>query len=127
MEYMPIILALGAGFLAGFFVRKLAARKQTPAYLVVRTGDVNAEALETYREQAVPLTRAAGLEILASGEGELMEGSWDHHHPMITIERFESMAALKSFWYSEAYQKAKRLREGHLDVAFIVAVEGVAT
>ena len=56
-----------------------------------------------------------------------MEGSWDHHHPMITIERFESMAALKSFWYSEAYQKAKRLREGHLDVAFIVAVEGVAT
>lgn len=127
MEYMPIIIALGAGFLAGYFVRKLAASKQTPAYLIVRTGEVNAEALETYREQAVPLTRAAGLEILASGEAELMEGTWEHHHPMITIERFESMTALKSFWHSEAYQKAKQLREGHVDVAFIVALEGVAT
>lgn len=125
MEYMPIIIALSVGFFAGFVVRKLVSSNQTPAYLVVSTAVVNDEALEPYRQEAVPLAQAAGLEILASGEAELLEGSWDHH-PTITVERFDSMDALKSFWHSTAYQKAKKLREGHLDVQFIVAVDGVA-
>lgn len=125
MEYVPIVIALGVGFLAGVLVRKLASPKPTPAYLVVSTAVVNDEALEPYRQEAVPLAQAAGLEILASGEAELLEGSWEHH-PTVTVERFDSMSALKSFWNSTAYQKAKKLREGHLDVAFIVAVDGVA-
>lgn len=125
MTYLPIIIALGLGFIAGYLARNLSFRKQTPAYLVVSTAVVNDEALEPYRQEAVPLAQAAGLEILASGEAELLEGSWEHH-PTITVERFDSMDALKSFWHSAAYQKAKKLREGHLDVAFIVAVDGAA-
>ena len=125
MEYMPIVIALSVGFFAGFVVRKLVSGSQTPAYLVVSTAVVNDEALEPYRQEAVPLAQAAGLEILASGEAELLEGSWDHH-PTITVERFDSMDALKSFWHSTSYQKAKKLREGYLDVQFIVAVDGVA-
>jgi uncharacterized protein (DUF1330 family) len=125
MEYMPIIIALSVGFFTGFVVRNLVSRNQTPAYLVVSTAVVNDEALEPYRQEAVPLAQAAGLEILASGEAELLEGSWEHH-PTITVERFDSMDALKSFWHSTAYQKAKKLRAGHLDVQFIVAVDGVA-
>jgi uncharacterized protein (DUF1330 family) len=72
----------------------------------------------------VPLAEAAGLEILGSGEIELMEGDWDHF-PALTLEKFDSKAALHKFWYSPEYQQAKKLREGHLDVQFIVAVEGV--
>lgn len=124
MDYLPIMVALVVGFYAGFMVRNLAAKRQTPAYLVVSTAVVNDEALNPYRQEAVPLAQAAGLEILASGDAELMEGNWPHH-PTITVERFDSMQALKSFWNSTAYQKAKKLREGHLDVAFIVAVDGV--
>ena len=124
MEYLAIIVALGIGFLAGFMVRKIASKKPTPAYLVVSTAVVNDAALEPYREAAVPLAQAAGLEILASGAAELLEGSWDHH-PTITVERFDSMNALKSFWHSPEYQEAKKLREGHLDVQFIVAVDGL--
>ena len=123
MEYLPIIIAVGLGFIAGLLVHKLKSKTQTPAYLVVSTAVVNDEALEPYRQAAVPLAQAAGLDILASGEAELLEGRWDHH-PNITVERFDSMSALKSFWYSEAYQEAKKLREGHLDVQFIVAVDG---
>lgn len=125
MDYLPIVIALGIGFLAGFAVRKFLSKQQTPAFLVVSTAVVNDAALEPYRQEAVPLAQAAGLEILASGDAELLEGKWPHH-PTITVERFDSMTALKSFWNSPAYQKAKKLREGHLDVAFIVAVDGVA-
>ncbi len=71
MEYLPIVIALAAGFAAGLIFRKVASRKQTPAYLVVSTAVVNDAALEPYRQQAVPLAQAAGLEILASGEAEL--------------------------------------------------------
>jgi uncharacterized protein (DUF1330 family) len=125
MEYLPIIIAIGVGFAVGYFVRNLASKKPTPAYLVVSTAVVNEEALEPYRVEAVPLAQAAGLKILASGEAECLEGSWEHH-PTITVEQFDSMTALKSFWHSPAYQKAKKLREGHLDVQFIVAVDGMA-
>ena len=34
------------------------------------------------------------------------------------------MAAVLEFWYSDAYQEAKKLREGASKVNFIVAVEG---
>ena len=53
-----------------------------------------------------------------------MEGDWDHF-PALTLEKFDSKAALHKFWYSQEYQQAKKLREGHLDVQFIVALEGV--
>ena len=37
-----------------------------------------------------------------------------------------SMAALKEFWFSDAYQEAKKLREGASKVNLIIAVEGVS-
>jgi uncharacterized protein (DUF1330 family) len=99
-------------------------KNRKPVYLVVSAEVRNEEALEPYRQQAVPLAEAAGLEILGSGEIELMEGDWDHF-PALTLEKFDSKAALHKFWYSQEYQQAKKLREGHLDVQFIVALEGV--
>lgn len=124
MEYLPLVIALGVGIALGIFMHIFMIKRRKPAYLVVSAEVRNDEALEPYRQQAVPLAEAAGLEILGSGEIELMEGSWDHF-PALTLEKFDSKAALNKFWHSPAYQEAKKLREGHLDVQFIVAVDGV--
>lgn len=40
-----------------------------------------------------------------------------------TLEVYPSMDALKQFWYSDAYQQAKKLREGLSTVNFIMAIE----
>jgi len=124
MAYLPIVIALGVGIALGIVIHIFVMKRRKPVYLVVSAEVRNEEALEPYRQQAVPLAEAAGLEILGSGEIELMEGDWDHF-PALTLEKFESKAALHKFWYSPEYQQAKKLREGHLDVQFIVAVEGV--
>ena len=124
MEYLTIVIALGVGIALGIVIHIFMIKRRKPAYLVVSAEVRNEEALEPYRQQAVPLAEAAGLEILGSGEIELMEGSWDHF-PALTLEKFDSKAALNKFWHSPDYQEAKKLREGHLDVQFIVAVEGV--
>ena len=67
---------------------------------------------------------AAGLEVVArSPKVTVLEGEWPYEEG-ITIEKFRSMAAVLEFWYSVAYQEAKKLREGASKVNFIVAVEG---
>ena len=124
MAYLPIVIAFGVGIALGIVIHISIMKRRKPVYLVVSAEVRNEEALEPYRQQAVPLAEAAGLEILGSGKIELMEGDWDHF-PALTLEKFESKAALHKFWYSPEYQQAKKLREGHLDVQFIVAVEGV--
>ncbi|MBT3625193.1 MAG: DUF1330 domain-containing protein [Gammaproteobacteria bacterium] len=124
MAYLPIAVALGVGIALGIVIHIFITNRRKPVYLVVSAEVRNEEALEPYRQQAVPLAEAAGLEILGSGEIELMEGDWDHF-PALTLEKFDSKAALHKFWYSPEYQQAKKLREGHLDVQFIVAIEGV--
>ena len=124
MESLPIVIALVAGIGLGIAIHIFMMKNRKPVYLVVSAEVRNEEALEPYRQQAVPLAEAAGLEILGSGEIELMEGDWDHF-PALTLEKFDSKAALHKFWYSQEYQQAKKLRKGHLDVQFIVALEGV--
>jgi len=124
MESLPIVIALVAGIGLGIAIHIFMMKNRKPVYLVVSAEVRNEKGLEPYRQQAVPLAEAAGLEILGSGEIELMEGDWDHF-PALTLEKFDSKAALHKFWYSQEYQQAKKLREGHLDVQFIVALEGV--
>lgn len=124
MESIPIVIALGVGIALGIVIHIFMVRRRKPIYLVVNAEVRNDEALEPYRQQAVPLAEAAGLEILGSGEIALMEGDWNHF-PNLTLEKFDSKAALHKFWYSPEYQQAKKLREGHLDIQFIVAVEGL--
>ena len=124
MVYLPIAVALGVGIALGIVIHIFITNRKKPIYLVVSAEVRNEEALEPYRQQAVPLAEAAGLEILGSSEIELMEGDWDHF-PALTLEKFDSKAALHKFWYSAEYQQVKKLREGHLDVQFIVAVEGI--
>jgi uncharacterized protein (DUF1330 family) len=99
------------------------------AYLIVSSRVVDPEPLAAYGEAAGPGARKAGVEVLARadvGDGlEVLEGAWPHNDGGVTIERFTSMQALLDFWHSDEYQAAKKLREGALDVDFIVALEAV--
>jgi|AP95_1055475.scaffolds.fasta_scaffold00002_69 uncharacterized protein (DUF1330 family) len=124
MKNLHIIATLLFGIALGAGMHQCQAESQKPVYLVVSSKlKAESEALEPYRRKARPLALAAGLEVLARGDVELLEGDWDHH-PSITIEKFNSMAEFKAFWHSPEYLEAKKLRQGLLDIEFIVAVEG---
>lgn len=96
------------------------------AYLIVssdRLPGITDEDYTPYRQAAGPLARTAGINVVASAQEPLvLEGAWPHKN--VIIETFPSMDALKKFWYSDAYQAAKKLREGLSRVNYIIAVEG---
>jgi len=122
--------AIAAGAYAIGFVsaHSISAAEETapPVYLIVSSKLLKPEAIGAYRDAAGPLARAAGLEVLARASRDqltVLEGEWPFQDG-VTIERFHSMNDLKNFWYSDGYQKAKKLREGVAQINFIVAVEG---
>ena len=116
-------------FVAGLGVAGVVSAQQDkapPAYLVVSTKALDADKLGAYGAAAGPLAQTAGIEVIAGRPNptvSVLEGTWPYEEGIV-IERFASMAALKEFWYSDGYQKAKKLREGALKVNFIVAVDG---
>lgn len=125
MKYLQLIVALLVGMALGAGIHLSQAEPLKPLYLVVSSKlKGEPETLEPYRRKARPLADAAGFEILARGNVELLEGDWDHL-PSLTIEKFNSMAEFKAFWNSPEYLEAKKLREGLLEVEFIVAIEGL--
>ena len=127
-------IALGCAVLCAYAIgfatartTKVAEEVAPPAYIVVSSKLIKPDAIGPYLAAAGPLAQAAGIEILGrSSDSELLvlEGEWPYEEG-ITIERFRSMKALKEFWYSEAYQEAKKLRDGVAKINFIVALEGV--
>ena len=128
LSFATVVLAFvgGVEFAAATSVEQTST---APAYLIVSSRVLDAEAMEPYRKSAGPLARKAGLEIVAGRPNPsvtVLEGIWPYDEGIL-IEKFRSMAALKDFRYSDGYQQAKTLREGALKVNFIVAVEGVAT
>ena len=104
----------------------VAETKPNPAYLVVSGRTINAEGLEPYRAAAGPLAEAAGLKILARNAvpaAHVLEGEWPYEGTL-TIEQFDSMETVLAFWHSDGYQAAKKLREGKVELDFVVAVSG---
>ena len=133
-KYTKSALVL-AGIAAGAFTIGFATARSTnaasdpapPAYMVVSSKLLKPDAIAAYREAAGPLANAAGLEILARATHDqllTLEGEFPFQDG-ITIERFRSMRELRDFWFSDAYQQAKKLREGVAHINFIVAFEGM--
>jgi len=96
-----------------------------PAYLIASSRPIHPDKMAPYRAAAGPLAMKAGLEILASGDpsAHVLEGAWTQAGGL-TIERYRSMEELLAFWNSSGYQEAKKLRDGHVEMNFIVAIEG---
>ena len=125
--------ALVAGFVAGQATAPQAAAQSTAvaqadlksAFLVVSSRPIQPDKMGPYRAAAVPLARAAGMEMLGSGDpaAHVLEGKWPHAGAL-SIERYRSMDELMTFGNSAGYQEAKKLRAGLSEVNFIVAIEG---
>ncbi len=132
--YVLVLIAVfGLGYAVAEFQNTAAhATSALPgekaAYLVVSSTVVDPDQMAAYGAAAGPGAQAAGVEVLARAESgnslQLLEGNWPYTGS-VTLERFTSMDALLKFWHSPEYQAAKKLREGALDVDFIVALEAL--
>jgi uncharacterized protein (DUF1330 family) len=121
-----VCASISVGFVFGNVGREATAQPLAkPAYLIASSRPIHPEKMTPYRQAAGPLATKAGLEILASGDPALhvLEGAWPHSGGL-TIERYRSMDELLAFWNSPAYQEAKKLREGNVEMHFIVALDG---
>lgn len=99
-----------------------------PAYLLAVGKRLKPpEALAAYRQAAGPLAMKAGYQMLATQPDkatvQVLEGRWPYEG-FVTLEKFTSMSDLLSFWHSEGYQSAKKLRADAIKMDFIIAVEG---
>jgi uncharacterized protein (DUF1330 family) len=94
-----------------------------PAYVIVETNITDSEHYEQYKAAASAAIAARGGRYLARG-GELavLEGDWQPSR--LVVLEFEDLAAAKRWYDSDAYQHAKRLREGAAHLR-MVAVQGI--
>jgi uncharacterized protein (DUF1330 family) len=94
-----------------------------PAYVIIETDVSGPERYEQYKAASPGAVAAGGGRFLVRG-GELvvLEGDWQP--PRLVILEFEDLAAAKRWYESEAYQEAKKLREGAAHLR-MVAVQGV--
>ena len=98
-----------------------------PAYLIAAGRVLHPEQMQPYYAAAVPLAKAAGFEMVAFAPCDsavVLEGDWACSG-FVALERYRSRQALLEFYNSAGYQAAKQLREGHMQVDFLIAVEGL--
>jgi uncharacterized protein (DUF1330 family) len=131
----PKMLLYSTGLIAMFALGHLSARIGMPvahaqnekaAYLIASPSSApNApERAAAYGKAAGPLAKAAGMQMLGSGEGstiQVLEGTFPYKGRLV-VEKYRSMKALLDFWKSPAYQEAKKNRN---EANFIIAVEAV--
>ena len=120
------MLGFAAAHLADIEGAAPGAAAAGPAYVIVSTKVHAPDKLGPYLDAAIPLAEKAGLNVLAAGNSgssvRVLEGEWPYQGRLV-VEKFSSMDALLSFWNSPGYQAAKKLREGHIETNFIIAVE----
>jgi uncharacterized protein (DUF1330 family) len=94
-----------------------------PAYVIVETDVTDPEQYEHYKAASPAAIAAGGGRFLVRG-GELavLEGDWNP--PRLVMLEFDDLEAAKRWYQSEAYQEAKKLREGAAGFR-AVAVQGV--
>ena len=93
------------------------------AYVIVETDVTDPEQYEQYKAASPGAIAAGGGRFLVRG-GELvvLEGDW--RPPRLVMLEFEDIEAARRWYESEAYQEAKKLREGAASFRAI-AVQGI--
>ncbi len=93
------------------------------AYVIVETDVTDPERYEQYKAASPGAIAAGGGRFLVRGGGlVVLEGDWQPSR--LVVLEFEDLAAAKRWYESEAYQEAKKLREGAAHLR-MVAVQGV--
>ena len=93
------------------------------AYVIVETDVTDPVQYEQYKAASPAAIAAGGGRFLVRG-GELvvLEGDWQP--PRLVMLEFKDLEAARRWYASEAYQEAKKLREGAASFC-AVAVQGV--
>ena len=96
-----------------------------PAYVIVEVDVSDPERYEQYKAASPAAIAAGGGRFLVRG-GELtvLEGDWQPSR--LVVVEFEDLAAAERWYESEAYQAAKKLREGAVRMR-MVAVQGIGS
>ena len=124
LSILALCLGLGLGAIAGFAYAESGAA--SPAYVLVAGRVIDQTGLDAYGEAAGPLAQAAGIEVLARQGPEslhVLEGEWPYADSFVAVERFRSMQDFLDFWNSPGYQEAIKLREGKVELDFVLALE----
>jgi len=94
-----------------------------PAYVIVETDITDPDRYDQYKAASPAAIAASGGRFLVrGGEITVLEGDWQPSR--LVVVEFEDLAAAERFYESEAYQAAKKLREGAARMR-MVAVEGL--
>jgi uncharacterized protein (DUF1330 family) len=94
-----------------------------PAYVIVETDIHDPEQYEQYKAASPGAVAAGGGRfVVRGGELAVLEGDW--HPARLVVLEFPDLDAAKTWYESERYQEAKRLRDGAATLK-MVAVEGV--
>jgi uncharacterized protein (DUF1330 family) len=104
---------------------------ETPAYFVVCGTTLGGAVDPEYGKRAAPVAMQTGLTPIAGGEVgsdkiEVLEGELPPGTTFLVIERFPSMADLKTFYFSDAYQSAIPFRTDAIKMHFLAAVDGIS-
>ena len=94
-----------------------------PAYVIVETDIHDREQYEQYKAASPAAVAGGGGRFLVrGGEIAVLEGDWNPTR--LVVVEFEDLEAAKRWYASEAYQAAKKLRDGAATLR-MVAVQGV--
>lgn len=137
MNTIGYIAGLVAFFAAGWFLSGKAQKSvpletetSTPAYMVISVNEINPDKMDPFKKAVRPIVQSVGgaelLAVAPLSKVEVLEGEFDNPG-LLLIEKFESMEAIKRYWYSDDYKEAKKLREGHAEANFFIAIEGRPT
>jgi uncharacterized protein (DUF1330 family) len=94
-----------------------------PAYVVIETDLTDPERYEQYKAAgSLSVAAAGGRYLVRGGELAVFEGDWQPSR--LVVLEFDDLATARRWYESEAYQGARKLREGAARLR-VVAVQGI--
>lgn len=94
-----------------------------PAFIIADIDITDPEGFEAYRQLVTPtVDHAGGRYRVRGGRVEVLEGQWQPRR-LVMLE-FESMAAARAWYESDAYAPAKAIRQRSAS-SHVVLVEGL--
>lgn len=123
------IVLLLSGIVIGMFIDVNfadASVDNKSGFLIVAGRTVDSQGLEPYVAAAGGAIASAGLNRVArsaeiSAE-QVLEGNWPYEG-FVAIEQFDSLDQVLAFWHSDHFQEIKKLRDGKIEIDFVIAVE----
>jgi uncharacterized protein (DUF1330 family) len=89
------------------------------AYVIVETDVTDPEQYAQYTAASrAAIAAGGGRALVRGGELVVLEGDWQP--PRLVMLEFDDLEAAKRWYQSDAYQEAKKLREGAASVRAIV-------